>query len=236
MKKFASILMIAALAAFMVAPAAMACDGAKAEKADAKASCSSKAKVTTADATKTEAKATMAGSSCSKSADKANATKAGANCTKGAKASADCAKVCTGAKTTTADATLPNGHPMLSVSDALKCGEAKVAFMNVNKMTCGSCVSHVNKTVGSMDGVCAVDVNLEKASATIVFHPTKVKADDMVAAINKAGYEASMKTECTEDMKAVFGEDWSSEKCASVCVNMANAKESCTKKAETSET
>ncbi len=218
MKKFALILMIAALAAFLVAPAAMACGGAK--SADAKASCSAKAKTTTAAADKSEVKAQMVG----------------ATCTGEAKASADCAKTCTGAKTTTASAKLPNGHPVVTVADALKCGDAKVAFVNVNKMTCGSCVNHVTKTLGEMEGVCAIDVNLEKASATIVFHPTQVKTDDMVAAINKAGYEASMKTECTEDMKAVFGADWSPEKCAAVCANMANCKKECTKKAETSET
>jgi len=213
-KKFALILMIAALAAFLVAPAAMACGGAK--STDAKASCSAKAKTTTADAKNDDAKAKMVG----------------ATCTGTAKAGASCSKSCTGAKTTTSTAQLPNGHPAITVAEALKCGDAKVAFLNVNKMTCGSCVAHVNKTLGAMEGVCAVDVNLEKASATVVFHPTQVKTDAMIAAINKAGYEASMMTECSEVMKAVCGPDCSPEKCA----NMATAGKTCTKKAETSET
>jgi len=197
-KKFASILMIAALVAFMVAPAAMACGGSK--STDAKASCSGKAE----------------------------ATKTGADCAKTCTA----AKTCTGAKTTEAVETMPNGHPMMTVAEAMKCPDAKIAFMNVNKMMCGSCVEHVTKTLGSIEGVCAVDVNLKNASATVVFHPSQVKTDDMIKAIDKAGYAATMKTECTAEMKAVCGSDCPFDRCA----NMVKAGKTCTKKAETSET
>jgi copper ion binding protein len=121
------------------------------------------------------------------------------------------------------EAKLPNGHPAETVAEALKCNGSMVAFLAVDKMTCQGCVDHVTKTLGSMDGVCAIDVNLKKASATVVFHGDKVKADDMVAAINKAGYVATMKTECSEDMKAVFGDNYK-EACKKSCANTCKDK------------
>jgi copper ion binding protein len=121
-------------------------------------------------------------------------------------------------------AKLPNGHPVQTVADAMKCESGSmVAFLAVDKMTCQGCVDHVSKTLGSIDGVCAVDVNLKKASATVVFHNDKVKTDEMITAINKAGYVASMKTECTDDMKALFGDNYK-DKCQKSCANTCKGK------------
>lgn len=152
----------------------------------------------------------------------ANATKSGHTCT-----AAERAKCGADKKTSASSAKLPNGHPVQTVADALKCEGSMVAFLAVDKMTCQSCVDHVSKTVGSMDGVCAVDVNLKNASTTVVFHADKVKADDMVAAINKAGYVAKMKTECGDDMKAMFGDNYKEmcqKSCANTCKDKAGAK------------
>lgn len=132
-------------------------------------------------------------------------------------------------KTGASEAKLPNGHPVETVAEAIKCNGSMVAFLAVDKMTCQGCVDHISKTLGSMDGVCAIDVNLKKASAAVVFHADKVKADDMVAAINKAGYVASMKTECTDDMKAVFGDnykDMCKKSCANTCKDKGAVKKS----------
>jgi copper ion binding protein len=121
-------------------------------------------------------------------------------------------------------AKLPNGHPVQTVAEAMQCENGSmVAFLAVDKMSCQGCVDHISKTLGSMAGVCAIDVNLKKASATVVFHGDKVKTDDMIAAINKAGYVASMKTECTDDMKALFGDNYK-EKCQKSCANMCKDK------------
>jgi copper ion binding protein len=131
-----------------------------------------------------------------------------------------------GAKTGSASsAKLPNGHPVQTVAEAMKCeSNPMVVFLSVDKMTCQSCVNHITQVLGTMDGVCAVDVNLKKAAATVVFHSDKVKADDMISAINKAGYLAAMKTECTDDMKAVFGDNYK-EKCLKSCVNACQGKQ-----------
>ncbi len=246
MRKFAFICMVIAVAAFLAAPAIFACDGDKTGDKASASSCGS-SKVTTASATSKD-KVTVAnvGANCSKEGAAKTGTTAGATCTAaekaacaaktGSKAGATCTEAekaacaaktgttagatCTsGAKATTAGATLPNGHPDLKVADALKCGTAMVAFVNVDKMTCAGCVAGVNKAVGSIDGVCAIETSLDKKSSTIVFHPDKVKTDDLVASITKAGFTASLKTECTEDMKAVFGEKMDVETCKKVCAN-----------------
>lgn len=233
MRKFAFICMLVAIAALVAAPAIFACDAAKTGDKASTTSCSG-AKVTTASAdSKDKVTATNVGASCTK-----DGAKAGASCTAAekaacaAKAGTSTASCMSGAKTTTADATLPNGHPALSVADALQCGTAMVAFVNVDKMTCGGCVAGVNKAVGSIDGVCAVETSLDKKMSTIVFHPDKVKTDDLVASITKAGFVATMKQDCTDDMKAVFGANFDPSKCAKVCANSATCTKKDTKNSE----
>lgn len=251
--------MVIALAAFLAAPSVFACDGAKTGDKTSSSSCGG-SKVTTASATSNDkVAATNVGASCSKetgaaktgstsgasctAAEKAacaaKGTTAGASCTAAEKAA--CAAktgttvgaTCTsGAKATTAGATLPNGHPDLKVADALQCGTAMVAFVNVEKMTCAGCVAGVNKAVGSIDGVCAVETSLDKKSSTIVFHPDKVKTDDLIASITKAGFTASLKQDCSDDMKAVFGENFDATKCAKVCANSATCTKKDTKSSE----
>jgi len=149
----------------------------------------------------------------------AAATKSGHTCTAAEKAKCGADK-----KEGASSAKLPNGHAVQTVAEALKSeGGSMVAFLAVDKMTCQSCVDHISKIIGSMDGVYAVDVNLKKASTTVVFHADKVKTDDMVAAINKAGYVAKMKTEFSDDMKAVFGDNYS-EKSKNSCANLSKDK------------
>jgi copper ion binding protein len=183
-------------------------------------------KITSAVATsETKTTVNLTGESGCPMSKGADATKGGKTCT-----AAERAKCGVDKKDGASSAKLPNGHPVQTVTEALKCeGGSMVAFLSVDKMTCQSCVDLITKTLGSMDGVCAVDVNLKKASAAVVFHADKVKTDDMVGAINKAGYVAKMKTECNEDMKAVFGDNCSEKSkksCANICEGKADAKKS----------
>ncbi len=125
---------------------------------------------------------------------------------------------------TAGEAKLPNGHAAQTVADAMKCeANPMVVFLSVDKMTCQGCVDHITKVLGAMDGVCAVDVNLKAASASVVFHSDKVKTDDMVSAINKAGYVAAMKTDYSSDMKALFGDNYG-EKWEKSCANSSKDK------------
>ena len=62
------------------------------------------------------------------------------------------------------------------------------ATLEISGMTCASCVARVEKRLGRLDGVVA-EVNLatEKAS---VRYPDAVSIDDLVAAVESAGYTA----------------------------------------------
>jgi copper ion binding protein len=202
------------------------CPNSKGTTSKASATSDDNMKITTAVATSnTRTTVDLTGDSGCPMSKGTDASKADKTCT-----AAERAKCGADKKEGASSAKLPNGHPVQTVAEAVKCeGGSMVAFLAVDKMTCQSCVNHVTKTLGSMDGVCAVDVNLKKASATVVFHSDKVKTDDMVMAINKAGYVAKMKTECTEDMKSVFGDNYKEKcqkSCANTCKDKANAKDS----------
>ncbi|MET0933083.1 MAG: cation-translocating P-type ATPase [Mycetocola sp.] len=67
------------------------------------------------------------------------------------------------------------------------------ATLEISGMTCASCVARVEKRLGRLDGVVA-EVNLatEKAS---VRYPDAVSIDDLVAAVESAGYVAALAPE-----------------------------------------
>lgn len=57
-------------------------------------------------------------------------------------------------------------------------------------MTCNGCVRHVDKALRAVPGVTAVEVNLAEGSAKVV-HEESARNDDLVAAVQSAGYEAT---------------------------------------------
>ncbi len=57
-------------------------------------------------------------------------------------------------------------------------------------MTCASCQHHVESALRSTDGVEDVRVDLMAHRARIVYDPSQVEADQLVAAIQTAGYDA----------------------------------------------
>ncbi|WEX78992.1 heavy-metal-associated domain-containing protein [Sinorhizobium numidicum] len=65
--------------------------------------------------------------------------------------------------------------------------------LNVPDMTCGHCVSAVEKAVKAVDPNAKVAVNLEAKTASI---DSEVGADAFIAAIEDAGYQASFRTSC----------------------------------------
>ena len=63
--------------------------------------------------------------------------------------------------------------------------------LNVTGMMCQHCVAHVKKALEGVDGVSAVDVNLEAGTATVEAADS-VTDEDLVAAVVDAGYEAAV--------------------------------------------
>lgn len=65
-------------------------------------------------------------------------------------------------------------------------------ILKVGGMTCMGCVSSVTRVLQSVKGVSSVDVSLEKAQAEVSFDPGVAKREDLCAAVEGAGFDASL--------------------------------------------
>lgn len=81
------------------------------------------------------------------------------------------------------------------------CGEKKnqqATSVNLETITistssimCGMCVSTIEKTVSSVDGVKKVEVDLEKKTTTVKFDKSKLDIAAIEKSISNAGYDAN---------------------------------------------
>lgn len=61
---------------------------------------------------------------------------------------------------------------------------------DVSGMTCASCQAHVDRAVSKLDGVNNVAVNLLSGSMAVDYDSSKVSAQDICTAVDRAGYSA----------------------------------------------
>lgn len=61
---------------------------------------------------------------------------------------------------------------------------------NVTGMTCSACSAHVEKSVGKLDGVKSVNVNLLRGSMQVDFDESKVTDEQIIDAVKSGGYGA----------------------------------------------
>lgn len=80
----------------------------------------------------------------------------------------------------------------------------------VTGMSCAACQSAVERAVKKLDGTIEVSVNLLSGAMSVSFDETKLKSEDIIKAVESAGYGASVKgkTEQKSDLKA----DWNNSK------------------------
>ena len=64
---------------------------------------------------------------------------------------------------------------------------------DVTGMTCSACSSHVEKSVGKLNGVDNVSVNLLTNSMQVEFGAEKIYSADIIKAVEAAGYGAVVK-------------------------------------------
>ena len=65
------------------------------------------------------------------------------------------------------------------------------ARLAIGGMTCATCAGRVEKALGRVPGVSAAQVNLASEIATVAFSPGVVAVPTLIAAVERAGYEAS---------------------------------------------
>jgi copper chaperone len=63
--------------------------------------------------------------------------------------------------------------------------------IKVSGMSCGGCVKSVTGVLAALDGVARAEVSLEQAQAVIEFDAARVSRDQLAAAIEDAGFDAS---------------------------------------------
>lgn len=64
--------------------------------------------------------------------------------------------------------------------------------LKVGGMTCMGCVSSVTRVLQAIEGVSAVEVSLEQARAQVTFDPARARREDLCAAVEGAGFDASV--------------------------------------------
>jgi len=64
--------------------------------------------------------------------------------------------------------------------------------LKVGGMTCMGCVSSVTRVLQAVQGVSGVDVSLEKSQAEVRYDPSVTKREDLCAAVEGAGFDASL--------------------------------------------
>ncbi len=71
--------------------------------------------------------------------------------------------------------------------------------LEIEGMTCASCVGRVEKALAKIDGVSEAQVNLATEAATVSFDPDRVRLDQLTAAVSAAGYSGTVRTEAVPE-------------------------------------
>lgn len=79
--------------------------------------------------------------------------------------------------------------------------------LNIKGMTCASCVNRIEKTLKKDTGVLSASVNLATEKARVSYDDSKLNSSQVIALVEKAGYEASeAKTEAPDPASSLDGE------------------------------
>lgn len=63
---------------------------------------------------------------------------------------------------------------------------------DVTGMTCSACSAHVEKSVGKLEGIASVNVNLLQNSMTVEYDETALNTEDIIHAVESGGYGAAL--------------------------------------------
>ncbi|KAJ3026059.1 hypothetical protein HDV00_012197 [Rhizophlyctis rosea] len=121
--------------------------------------------------------------------------------------------------------------------EAVVGGEEKEVVISVEGMTCQSCVKAVTGALKSLPGVPFASVDLEGKCATVRFDNSLVSVDDILSAVEDAGFEAGLPSAgpsnhvitvkgmtCQSCVKAVTGAVQPLEGVSSVLVELENER------------
>ena len=72
--------------------------------------------------------------------------------------------------------------------------DVTTTMLRAEGFTCPSCVSKIEKRVGRLDGVDNVTVHFASGRVEVDHDGAKVSVDDLIAAVEKAGYKSKVST------------------------------------------
>src|SRR5260370_38721214 len=71
----------------------------------------------------------------------------------------------------------------------------KQEILPIIGMTCANCVATIERNVRKLPGIQEVNVNLANERLNVVYDPTQLSHDEIVARVRKAGYDVPVVTE-----------------------------------------
>jgi copper chaperone CopZ len=74
-----------------------------------------------------------------------------------------------------------------------------LAEYQIEKLTCGSCVSNIQTALAPLDGIGTVDVNLTRNIGRVTFDPAKTDSQVIAETIASAGYPAKVRLELSAE-------------------------------------
>jgi len=77
----------------------------------------------------------------------------------------------------------------------------EIIQLDIQGMTCASCVAHVEKGIQKGSGIDKVSVNLATDKATVAFDPSKTDVQTIIQSVTDTGYSASMAEDSGESDK-----------------------------------
>ena len=66
----------------------------------------------------------------------------------------------------------------------------KNTTLEIDGMTCGSCVRHIGDALRALAGVAATDVNLREGTAEVRHDPARTTVTNLIETLSAAGYPA----------------------------------------------
>ncbi len=85
------------------------------------------------------------------------------------------------------------GYGAAPLNEAPALSESGHIMLAITGMTCASCQAVIEKTLQRLSGVTSASVNLAIETATVDFDPNTVGPDEIISAVKKAGYCATLK-------------------------------------------
>lgn len=77
----------------------------------------------------------------------------------------------------------------------------QITNLDISGMHCSSCAALIEKSLKKVEGITAVNVNLASEKARVVYDPLRVKTEDLIKGVEKAGYGATLQGENQENQK-----------------------------------